>query len=747
MKRFYKKLILLGMAVTMCVSMAACGKKESNTSVKEQKEYVYVPEYKELTEESDLSNLVISNNMIYYTTWTYDEATQMSSSSIKGMEIGQTEGKVLPIQLTQDESVSMMNADKDGNLYVVISSYTQGENPEDYSQSFILKKFDKDGNELLAKTMDELMKDAGEYGMYIQYLTIDDEGNLYLSNGDSKIWVLDGSGNELFTIDTDGYISALGTSKEGKVAICVYEQDKVVLREIDKTTKALGATYENVPNPYGNLSLLKGVEKGFLINSGNSLFEYDLDKQTSKEILNWIDSDIDSNYIVSVTGLDDGRILALTRDWSGENTKSDMVYLTKTKASEAIQKTIITYAGLYMSSNVRTAIINFNKTNEKYRIQPKEYMTDDYEAGLSQLNSDIVSGNAPDIIDLSGGSVNQYIEKGVLEDLYPYFDKDSELKKENYVQSVFKAYEKEGKLYAAMPTFSINTIIGKTSDVGSEMGWTMEALMALVKSKPEGTQVFDYGTKESILSTLCTFGLDNYVDWSTGKCSFDSEDFIKLLEFSNQFSSDSEYTYDENAPSTATKIREGQLLLMMTNISDVASYQMYEAMFGEPITFIGYPTSSGTGSSISPSDVVLGISSKSKNKDGAWEFIRTFLTPEYQTKDNMWGFPVLNSALEDTFKKAMEPEYYTDETGNQVKTMKTSWGYDDFNFDVYEATQEQVDAVKNLIDHADSVYEYNSEMYKIISEEAAAFFAGQKTSQDVANVIQSRVQIYVNENR
>lgn len=747
MKRFYRKLVLLGMAVTMCATFTACGKKEANTSAKDQKEFVYVPEYQELKEESDLSNMVISNNTIYYTTWTYDEATQMSSSAVKAMEIGQTEGKVLPIQLTEDENVSMMNADKDGNLFAVISSYTQGENPEDYSQSFILKKFDKDGNELMAKNLDELMKDAGEYGMYIQYLTIDDDGNLYLSNGESKVWALDGSGNELFTIDSDGYITALGTSKEGKVVICAYEQDKVVLREIDKTSKALGATYENVPNPYGNLSLLKGVEKGFLINSGNSLFEYDLDTQTSKEILNWIDSDIDSNYIVSVTGLEDGRILALTRDWSGENTKSDIVYLTKTKASEAIQKSIITYGALYMSSNVRSAIINFNKTNEKYRIQPKEYMSDDYEAGMAQLNSDIVSGNAPDIIDLSNGSVNQYIEKGILEDLYPFFDKDSELKKENYVQSVFKAYERDGKLYAAMPTFSINTIIGKTSDVGSEMGWTMEDLMALVKSKPEGTQVFDYGTKESILSSLCIYGLNDYVDWSTGKCSFDSEDFIKVLEFSNQFNSDSEYTYDESAPSTPTKIRNGQLLLMMTNISDVTSYQMYEAMFGEPITFIGYPSGSGTGSSISASEVVLGISSKSKNKDGAWEFIRTFLTPEYQTKDNMWGFPVLQSALEDTFKKAMEPEYYTDETGNQVKTMKTSWGYDDFNFDVYEATQEQVDKVKNLIDHADSVFDYNSEMYTIISEEAAAFFAGQKSAQDVANVIQSRVQIYVNENR
>lgn len=743
MKRFYKKLIVLGMAVTMCASLAACnGNKEANTSVKE---FVYVPEYQEMTDDSDISNLTISNNIIYYSTWSYDEATQLSTISIKSMEVGDTEGKTLPIQLGENDSVSSINADKDGNLILAIYSYTQGENPDEYTESFLLKKFDKDGNELMSIDLNDVLTDVDN--LYIQYLTTDNDGNIYLSNGDSKIWVLDGLGNQLFSIDVDSYIAALGTSKEGKVVICVYDQDKMVLREIDKESKALGATYENIASLYGNLSLLTGLDKGFLVNSENTLSEYDLDTQTSEEILNWIDCDIDSSTIVGVSALEDGRILVLTRDWSGETTKSEIVYLTKTKSSEVAEKTILTYGSLYMSSNIRSAIINFNKTNQTYRIQTKEYVVDDYEAGVSQLNSDIISGNAPDIIDLSNGSVSQYIEKGVLEDLYPFFDKDSEIKKENYVQSVFKAYENDGKLYAVMPSFGINTVMGKTSDVGSDMGWTMDDLIALVNSKPEGTEVFSYATKESILSSLCMYGLSDFVDWSTGKCSFDSEDFIKVLEFSNNFTSESDYIYDENAPSMPTKIRSGQQLLIMTNITDVGSYQMYEAMYGEPVTFIGYPSSTGTGSSIMSSEVLLGISSKSKNKDGAWEFVRTFLAPEYQTQDYMWGFPVLKSALDETFKKAMEPEYYTDENGNQVKTTKSSWGYDDFNFDVYEATQEQVDAIQNLIDNADSVYEYNTEMYNIISEESAAYFAGQKTAKDVADVIQSRVQIYVNENR
>ena len=75
------------------------------------------------------------------------------------------------------------------------------------------------------------------------------------------------------------------------------------------------------------------------------------------------------------------------------------------------------------------------------------------------------------------------------------------------------------------------------------------------------------------------------------------------------------------------------------------------------------------------------------------------------------------------FEKAMTPEYYKDENGKQVEQPKTSWGYDDFNIDIYAAKQEEVDAVKAIIDSAEKAYSpSNEELTKIVNEEAAAFF-------------------------
>jgi len=51
-----------------------------------------------------------------------------------------------------------------------------------------------------------------------------------------------------------------------------------------------------------------------------------------------------------------------------------------------------------------------------------------------------------------------------------------------------------------------------------------------------------------------------------------------------------------------------------------------------------------------------------------------------------------------------------------------------------------------LIDIARPLSRESEEIYSIISEEAAPYFAGQKSAGEVAKMIQSRIQIYVSEN-
>ena len=84
-----------------------------------------------------------------------------------------------------------------------------------------------------------------------------------------------------------------------------------------------------------------------------------------------------------------------------------------------------------------------------------------------------------------------------------------------------------------------------------------------------------------------------------------------------------------------------------------------------------------------------------------------------------------------------------DENGNKVEYDETYY----INGEEILLPQEQVDRIVSFVESVNKRGYYNEAISNIISEEAGAYFSGQKSARDVAGVIQSRVQVYVNENR
>jgi len=62
-------------------------------------------------------------------------------------------------------------------------------------------------------------------------------------------------------------------------------------------------------------------------------------------------------------------------------------------------------------------------------------------------------------------------------------------------------------------------------------------------------------------------------------------------------------------------------------------------------------------------------------------------------------------------------------------------------------TTEEIQEMENFLFALDQPIVYDENLMNIIREEAAAYFEGQKSAEEVAKIIQSRVKIYVNENR
>ncbi len=443
----------------------------------------------------------------------------------------------------------------------------------------------------------------------------------------------------------------------------------------------------------------------------------------------------------------------ISSNWRNGTTEYEVVTLTKADPATIPEKEILTFACMWLDYDVRARIIDFNKTSEQYRIKVVDYSSfntpEDYTAGQTKLTTEIISGQVPDILATGNLPLNRYIARGLIEDLRPYIESDPELGTDALVPGALKALEVDGGIYQAASSFTVTSVVGASNIVGEEMGWTVDELQAALANMPEGATAFSNMTRESILSYICMMNQNHYVDWITGECDFNNEEFVKLLEFVKTFPVEINYDEDEYVDEY-TQIMEGKVMLSTLAVSDFDTLQMYKTLYGGNITFVGFPTAEGIGSVASFSDG-LAISSTCANKDAAWSFVRYLFTEECQGGDDGyygWGFPTNQNAFDKVIENAMEKRMGTDENGNEVEVPHGSWGIaNGITVEMYAATQEDVDQVMALIDNMDSAVSFDQDIYNIIAEEAQAFFEGQKTAQDVAGVIQSRVSIYVNEQK
>lgn len=709
--------------------------------------FVYVPKYISADLDS-ISNAYNYNTAVFLGDTMYFSSTSFNLESpastigyqIKKMDLNTGEITAIGNAVYNGQSVQLLAVSDSGNI-VLLTDYN--------AKSSSLTVLDSDGSDItpsgLALTLNTLTKSWSS--LYMKDLEVDNDGNIYIltSGAAQMIIVLDPEGILLCQINIHDAGKSLCRSSDGRVFLLCFEGGDGTaqagkLRHIDLETGQLGESYEGIPGGYGSTSCHAGGENEILINIGLDLYRYDLETRACEKLFNWIDCDVECYYPDGFGRTDDGRIAVL--NFTSEM-EPEIILLTETPASEVPQKTVLTYAVLRLDAETKADIVRFNKSNSQYRITVKEYGNGDVETGRTELNNDLLHGNLPDIINLEFGDMNTYISKGLLTDLYALLDGDTKYSRDDFVQSLLGAYEKDGKLYGLPTSFTLETLVGLTSHVGHSEGWTVDDALELMSSQPSGTELIADVTRDEILQKFVMVNMDSLVDWDTGTCYFDGEDFIKLLKLASFFPSETELAAKQeqellDGETLCSKIQDGSLLMYTDTAAGIGSMQQFLCqidIFKGDVNFVGYPTFDGSNGSVFSTNLAIGIMETSPNKEGAWQFICSKLTREYQISLS-YEFPV--------------PEEYLQEELDSAATITpgmTGWGKDGYVYYERRSTAEETDLARRTIDSAHSAISYNVDINTILSEEAQAYFYGQKPAEAVVKTIQSRVQLYVNENR
>lgn len=697
---------------------------------------------------------------------------------------------------------NMIGSD-DGTLWMLVNVYaTQYELPDDFDPNTdskwnypstdingsYLMHIAADGSTIASLDLSDTNNEDNEDGMSgnLSSFAVDAAGNLYVSDY-NNIYVLDAEGNVQFKLDGSQYNGSLNRLNAQQVGVMWYnytddvnaaDENGQYFVPIDLETKDWG---EKVKLPSNVGSILPGDDAyDFYYTYNNNIYGYAAKTDTKEKLVDWLACDVDTNNMSGYAMLSDSRVAALMQDWSTDPTTYQLIVLHRVDASEIKEKKVLTLACMYLDWNLRSMIVEYNKTNDEYRINVvdySEYATDDdYNAGVTKLTTEIISGSVPDIFLTSNLPIDKYAAKGVIADLNTFMDGGNGLSRDYFVPQVMSALEKDGKLYELPTSFSVQTAYALSSIASQYDTWNVAAVQDAMTQLQEGATVFSDGwTKNTALSNCLSRNLSAFVDWTTGKCEFDSEAFQQLLAFCNSFPAetsdgDGAIAYASSADiavddamwdSDATRITNGKQLMSTIGMYSFDSYIWNVYAIRDKITFTGYPTEDGSGSSFEL-QMPMAISSVTKYPDAAWDFVCSIIKKMNTIDENnyYYGFPISQAAFDAEMTDIMTEQYQLDENGEQVdwdgdgepdKAIRGSYetmeNGETVYKDVYALTQEEIDQILGVINNTHSVYDYDQEILDIITDEVAAYFAGDKDVQTTASMIQSRVNLYVQEQR
>ena len=368
--------------------------------------------------------------------------------------------------------------------------------------------------------------------------------------------------------------------------------------------------------------------------------------------------------------------------------------------------------------------------------------------------------NAPeaDLYLLSADQLDQLGRAGLLADLYPYLDAEKRFGRDDFFSSVLHALERDGALLSTGAGVSFDTVIGAASLVGEESNWSYDAFLSAWFELGLGTDAFEaYMTCEDVLSACLRVDLDTFVDRDAGTCSFDGENFTKLLYFTGNFRRSFDFGSHawSDTDNSDLRIRNGKQMLLEKHLTGFRDAILCGYEFPEEITFVGYPTLGNAGSRMIISTLDTGynfsMGESSQHKDAVWSFLRTFFTEKYQ-KD-YWYFPTNIHVFNRQLNDAMKTEPLLDQWGNAVlnrqtgepaiKSVSTVYLSNYVEINIYPITESKAAKLVNLVTEGAKTAVPDEALISLVVQNVSGYYAGNQTLEEAAAQVQEAASSYL----
>jgi|GEM_PF-1634435 len=581
--------------------------------------------------------------------------------------------------------------------------------------------------------------------------------------------------------EENGVLFGLFDLPDGSLGVCSADGGKMRLFRLEANE-----TFTELPFPQdeekpSQVTFLGSAGSGLgegecMAYDREGLFAFVPETGERRELLRWQEQGIRSDNLRHL-GLGDGIVRLIDYDYG------EYVTLTPTPRNEVPIRQELTMSCLTVDNETAKAVRDFNRRSGEWYITLRDYSGGAYftrdvrDRAITAMNLDIVNGNMPDLLAIQDGvPFKSWAEKGLLRDLGPWLEEEGiEL-----LPQLRRAGTVENQLLMVCASFTVQTAVGNRDVIGDPGGWTLAEASALVSSLPGCGGVFTgQMTREKYLELLDSY-LEGYLDWEKGTAAFDSPGFRDVLAFAAALptgenpETPTEAEYLQNlalADAAEAEIMQGRALIDAVTVISVRDWQLWDLTYMGKLVCPGIPASDGVGSLIEMRSP-MAVSAVSAHPEGAYAFLRSLLDEKIQTAYTD-RFPSLLAAFENHLTEAMRepgPEegyrntiifsvtarmedglvrLWDGPEGERIPRSVVQWYDASSNLvreePLYAMSEEQRDRLLTLLDSAVRSTACDQVIAGIVREEAGAFFAGQRSADEVSKRIQSRALLYMSE--
>lgn len=451
------------------------------------------------------------------------------------------------------------------------------------------------------------------------------------------------------------------------------------------------------------------------------------------KLIDWINSDFMPGEVWWFLPLEDGTFIL-----QDENRR---YWKASPRTQEEIDSTkLISLATVEHSDDLLEAVMDYNREESGWRIIIKDYSeyntVENPNLGYEVLKEDMLDGKVADIICPDGVNFESLASKGLFADWYDFMENDPEFSLENYLPNFFEAMEYDGKLQRLGFSYVIRTSAAQTQIAGEEQGQSLGELLTLAQEKD--IDFVTYEPAEYLIPTWLGYLQTGCIDRKAAECCFDSPETVQLLELLGSIPEGDDFyaarEAGEYAEGYQRSWRDGSVLLDMENIAqpiDLRAIRRYD-FFDADITLTGFPMVQDAGNGgVFDVPFTVCINAQSTEHEAIWDFMKFFLTEDYQ-KRLYESMPIHENAL----------EYKLDEAEGMVTA---AVGYSSSQTFIGALEEWESDLLREYVHGIRTCWYYDYRIQDILLEETEKLYAGDQTAQECAEMMQSRVSIYLSE--